>query len=809
MALVPHRPAVASIVGLSLFLSAAVFLPVSLSAQTLTLERVMADPDWIGRAPQNAFWDDLGGSVYYRQKRPGEEILDFIQVDLEGTVIRLVGEDELSSVPVAGGDLDPENRRRVFVHLGDVYVRDVESGQLRQLTRTASDEQKPIFLTDGASVAWVRDGSYFVRNLETGLESQPFDVLLQDDPADEDTPDYLESQQTRLFDFVRESQENRQNDLTRARRRRLADARRADPAWYLGKDRAIAARALSPTGHWLALVTTKADHEAGRQDTLPRFVTEEGFVENEDVRVKVGNRPAPQSLVLLHAPSRTRWDPDTAGLPAIDVDPLADLKAQKAARAAEENNGEEEDGAKSRPVRYGELLWSPDGSRLAVQIFSLDNKDRWIATVDLETGELQPVDHLHDEAWINWSFNTVGWLPDNESLYFLSEESGFSHLYVDNVKGGARKSLTSGSFVVCPRGSNPEPYLSRDGTHLYFPANRSHSGRIEIYRVDVATAKLEQLTELGGVTRFVVSPDERSLLLTHSTATRPPELFVQETKTGARPRRLTETVSDEFSGIPWTAPHFVEIPSSNVERPIHSRLYLPAADTERSGAAVIFIHGAGYLQNAHHGWSGYFREFMFHSLLTQRGIVVLDMDYRGSAGYGRDWRTAIYRQMGTPEVEDLGDGARWLTENHGVDAHRIGAYGGSYGGFLTLMGLFREPDLFAAGAALRPVTDWAHYNHGYTSNILNTPDLDPEAYERSSPIEFADGLTKPLLLCHGVLDNNVLFQDTARLVQRLIELEKTDWEVAMFPVERHGFRQPSSWLDEYRRILALFDRTLN
>ena len=224
---------------------------------------------------------------------------------------------------------------------------------------------------------------------------------------------------------------------------------------------------------------------------------------------------------------------------------------------------------------------------------------------------------------------------------------------------------------------------------------------------------------------------------------------------------------------------------------------------------MVFIHGAGYLQNAHEGWSSYFREFMFHSLLSQRGYVVLDMDYRASAGYGRDWRTAIYRQMGTPEVEDLIDGVRWLAEKHSVDPERVGAYGGSYGGFLTLMALFREPDLFASGAALRPVTDWAHYNHGYTSNILNTPELDPEAYERSSPIEFADGLTKPLLLCHGVLDNNVLFQDTARLVQRLIELEKTGWEAALFPVERHGFREPSSWLDEYRRILALLERTLH
>jgi dipeptidyl aminopeptidase/acylaminoacyl peptidase len=199
---------------------------------------------------------------------------------------------------------------------------------------------------------------------------------------------------------------------------------------------------------------------------------------------------------------------------------------------------------------------------------------------------------------------------------------------------------------------------------------------------------------------------------------------------------------------------------------------------------------------------------MFHTLLARRGYVVLDMDYRASRGYGRDWRTAIYRHMGKPELEDLRDGVRWLVAERGVDPERVGVYGGSYGGILTLMALFEEPDLFACGAALRPVTDWAHYNHPYTSRILNTPDLDPEAYERSSPIEFAAGLQRPLLIAHGMVDDNVFYKDSVRLAQRLIELQKTGWELASYPIEAHGFREPSSWLDEYRRILRLFETHL-
>ncbi|HJS73367.1 MAG TPA: alpha/beta fold hydrolase, partial [Vicinamibacteria bacterium] len=266
--------------------------------------------------------------------------------------------------------------------------------------------------------------------------------------------------------------------------------------------------------------------------------------------------------------------------------------------------------------------------------------------------------------------------------------------------------------------------------------------------------------------------------------------------------------SPEFEAIGWTAPEVVAVPSRHHDQPIYSRVYTPSRRPQGKRPAVVFVHGAGYLQNAHQGWSSYFREFMFHSLLTARGYVVLDMDYRASAGYGRDWRTAIYRQMGTPELEDLEDGVRWLVENRNVDPKRVGVYGGSYGGFLTLMSLFKKPELFACGAALRPVTDWAHYNDSYTSRILNTPDADPEAYERSSPLEFAAGLEKPLLIAHGVLDDNVFFKDSVRLSQRLIELEKENWDLALYPVEPHGFREPSSWLDEYRRILKLFETNL-
>jgi dipeptidyl aminopeptidase/acylaminoacyl peptidase len=199
---------------------------------------------------------------------------------------------------------------------------------------------------------------------------------------------------------------------------------------------------------------------------------------------------------------------------------------------------------------------------------------------------------------------------------------------------------------------------------------------------------------------------------------------------------------------------------------------------------------------------------MFHNLLTDLGYTVLDIDYRGSDGYGRNVRTGIYRHMGGLDLEDHLDGKQFLVSQREIDASRVGIYGGSYGGFITLMALLTQPGEFKAGAALRSVTDWAHYNHGYTGNILNFPETDPKAYQKSSPIYFADKLQDKLVMLHGMVDNNVQFQDVVRLSQRFIELGKKDWDLAVYPVESHGFKETYSWVDEYTRILNLFNETL-
>jgi len=315
-----------------------------------------------------------------------------------------------------------------------------------------------------------------------------------------------------------------------------------------------------------------------------------------------------------------------------------------------------------------------------------------------------------------------------------------------------------------------------------------------------------KLTSLIGNNEVFLSPDEKYLAIRHSYSNQPWELFLKKNNPKDKEKQLTFGQSEAFKEYNWRDPQLVNFQASDGTM-VPARLYTPDASV-KNNAAVLFVHGAGYLQNVHKWWSLYFREYMFNNMLTDLGYTVIDIDYRGSAGYGRDWRTAIYRHMGGKDLSDQVDGANYLITEHGINKNKIGLYGGSYGGFITLMALFNAPETFASGAALRSVTDWAHYNHGYTSNILNEPANDPIAYRRSSPIYFADGLQGHLLIAHGIVDINVHFQDVVRLSQRLIELEKNNWEMAIYPAEDHGFIEPSSWIDEYKRILKLFNNTL-
>jgi dipeptidyl aminopeptidase/acylaminoacyl peptidase len=780
------------------------------SQSEISLERIMADPDWIGAAAKDAYWSADGRAVYYSAKRRGAPIVDLHRIELKNRQDRIV-----EPKAMAGADgpplFDGAGKRAAFVRNGDIFVRDIASGRLTQITRTPQQEAAPQFSADGRLLSFRAGNDWFVHDLESGVTAPAAILKAEKDPDAAPKPDALRDMQMHAFSTLKRLHDESEINKNHAEEFRMGDSTRGPAPFYLGEDLIIRDAELSPDARWLIVVTAAKSASRGFEGKLTRYVTESGYEEFETERLRVGrNPPAPQSLMLLNLLDHSAHALSLEGLPGIGDDPLKAVREENAGRAggaAEDRNAQ----AKERGVvivsddpdpSAGGIVWSRDGKAVAIEMLSIDNKDRWIASVDFAGYRLVPQHRLSDPAWINWTMNEFGWLHDNRTLWFESEQSGYAHLYTKAPHSEAR-ALTQGRFEVS------SPALSPDGRWFYVLSNAQAPYSYDVYRVPSGGGKLERVTELKGLEAFVLDGSGKQLLVTHSSSYVRAQIAVLNADGSSMPVELTDSRTDDYKSMAWIPPEIVEVPSKHFNGVIYAKLYRDeAAAGSARRPAVMFVHGAGYLQDVHLRYPYYFREQMFHNLLVQRGYVVLDLDYRASAGYGRDWRTAIYRQMGHPELEDLLDGKQWLAERASVDPKRVGVYGGSYGGFMTLMALFRAPGEFAAGAALRPVTDWMQYAHNYSSAILNDPHTDPIAYARSSPIEFADGLQDPLLICHGVIDDNVLFEDSMRLYQRLIELHKNDFTLSPYPLDRHAFSNADSWLDEYKRIYRLFESHL-
>ena len=781
----------------------------------LDMETIMANPDWIGQDVENPYWSVDGRSLYYSLKRDGSTVRDLYRVDPASAK-----SEKLDPAAMAQAEgpavFDRAHQHAAFILHGDVFVVDLASGRRHQVTMTPQRESSPQFSADGRALQFRVGNEWFRYDLASAVTAPVAELKLADDPQAA-KPDDLGELQLKLFKTLREIKADKQALHDRSSALEAADPGRAPAPFWLGDKVSLVDTELSPDGRWMLLVTTPKGYSKGKAPLINHYVTDSGYTEPENARTYVGrNQPAPQSLWLLDLVHHQQFALKTDDLPGIKVDPLAALRKQAVAALEKAGKPDQAKALKApsvRPVRIvaggedgggGGIVWSRDGSRLAIQLRAIDNKDRWIATVDFASHKLVTQNRLTDPAWINWSFNEFGWLPDNRTLWFESEASGWAQLYVKPL-GGKARAVTGTGFEVS------DPVVSPDGKWFYLLANKQAPYSYDAYRLPTTGGELQRVTRYEGLAcaecsvPFVLSPDGSKLAVLHSTPYIPPQLAVVNVD-GSAAHDLTDTRTARYKAMHWVEPQFVKIPSSHGHFGIWAKYYQPADyDTSHKHPAVLFVHGAGYLQDVTKSWSYYFREQMFHNLLLQEGYVVLEMDYRASAGYGRDWRTAIYRQMGHPELEDLLDGKAWLVKDHAVDPKRVGIYGGSYGGFMTEMALLRAPGEFAAGAALRGPSDWTSYNDEYTSNILNDPRLDPEAYRISSPIEYADQLQDPLLLEHGLIDNNVMTSDSIRLYQRFIELHKKNFWISLYPLERHGFVHADSWYDEYRRINELFN----
>ena len=764
----------------------------------MTVDSIMRGPDLVGYPPTDLRWSGDSSKLYFEWRKPREEEASTYVVDKTGGTPRKLSKEEAKNAPPANGRWDKARKRLLFTDGGDVVIYDTTTGRRRQVTKTSEGEANARWARNDTHITYVSGGNLFIMPVDGSgtLVTQLLDVTQRrQEPRLTDSQKFITEEEKKLIESVRERAEQRKKREDEAKAERL-------PQFELASQQQSAVDLLLSPDETHVFIVVSERPTSAKNTIVPNYVTESGYTEDIRGRTNVGDTQDRRLLAVMNLKTaKSVWADSSFAPPVSETEkpPSAGATAPdgRPGRAAE------------REIRWSTPVVSDDGKLVVASARSTDNKDRWFVTLDPATGKTKVIDALHDDAWIReigFGGSNVEFLPDNKRVWFLSERDGWMHLYTLDVSadGAKPKQLTSGKWEITAA------ELARDGRKFFITSTENHPGERHLYTLPVEGGTRTRITSMTGSNEATVSPDESTLGLIHSYSNKPPEVYVMANSAGAQATQVTTTPTDEWRAFKWIDPKVVTYKARDGVD-VYARVFTPemiGAKRDPSRAAVVFVHGAGYLQNAHKYWSTYFREYMFHNLLASKGYVVLDADYRASSGYGRDWRTAIYRHMGGKDLEDVVDGAKYLVEKEGVNARRIGVYGGSYGGFITLMAMFTTPDVFAAGAALRPVTDWAHYNHGYTSNILNIPQKDAEAYRKSSPIYFAEGLKGALLICHGMVDVNVHFQDSVRLVQRLIELRKENWEIAPYPVEDHGFTEETSWADEYKRILKLFETNL-
>lgn len=743
------------------------------------------DGRWLGGGATMPRWSVDGEWIYFQFALDPKPVLagsgpddPWWRVSRDGKKVESVARAAALEVPFVVR-YTRDGARGVWYSRGALRYWVRGKGEARVLLQRA-DAVNPQWSADEKEIRWTEANNLWGLDPERGALRQITRSFVPKDADKKDkVKDELRKEQLELFDFVKRSKV----DKDTADRLAMVDRAPGPVTTPMKKDDNLSFIDAPANGQWVTyLVTPKVDNP---QTLYGDYVNDSGWVFTRTSRPKVG-----QSVAMTRAA-------------IVKLDPVATPDSVKAVFVDTAGFGKT-----TVPVQ---LQWNRQGTRLAVEFASLDYKDRWITLVDPATGKrTQLLQHDHDDAWFGGTSPAMGWmnpswmrwLPSGEELAFTSEETGWMHLYAVKVDG-TKRALTSGEWEV------RSVDFANDESRFWIQAGINHPDELHLYSLPLAGGTPTRLDALGeGEIQPVLSPDEKTLAFRFGTPTELTDVYLQPATPSAKATRVTRGGTDAFFKIKWPASDFVSFPDAR-GKPVFARIYRPAV-AHANKPAVLEIHGAGYAQGVHKTFagSGAHGGALNAKYLTDLGVTYLVLDYRGSAGYGRDMRTDVYRSMGTNDVNSAVAAIGYLEKNYGVNTKKVGLFGCSYGGFFTLMALFKHPGTFQAGVAQCSVTDWAHYNHGYTARILNgAPADDSAAYKASSPIWHAAGLQDRLQLQHGLIDGNVEYQDAVRLVQRMMELGK-DFEFVTYPIEQHGWRMRWSKIDSQRRMTKLWQETI-
>jgi dipeptidyl-peptidase 4 len=456
--------------------------------------------------------------------------------------------------------------------------------------------------------------------------------------------------------------------------------------------------------------------------------------------------------------------------------------------------------------------WFPDGGSLAVQRQSRDQKTLELLRFDVHSGRGRVLLTERGEHWVPLH-RELTFLRKSREFLWASSRDGFQHLYLYGQDGTLKRQLTSGEFMVL--GESPEAAIravDERARRVYFTANLESPIQRQLYWVSLdEPARPRRVTPGDGWHSVTMSADARVFVDTYSSVEAPRSVWLRR----ADGAPLTELLANRLDAMHPYAPYLDEhlraeygtIAAADGQR-LQYKLLKPRNIAPGARLPVLVdVYGGPGVQRVANAWGS-----LFHQYLAQQGYVVFALDNRGTGLRGTRFETALVqggkRRLGHVEVQDQLKGVEFLRGLPYVDGRRIGIFGWSYGGYLALMCLLQAPDAFAAGVAGAPVTDWSLYDTHYTERYLSTPQLNPEGYRASNVLEYADRLSRPLLLVHGMADDNVLFAHSTALMKKLQDLQKP-FDLMTYPGGKHGLiRQNATGWHAHANLVRFFDRTL-
>ena len=458
--------------------------------------------------------------------------------------------------------------------------------------------------------------------------------------------------------------------------------------------------------------------------------------------------------------------------------------------------------------------WYPESNRLLVQRQTRNQKRLDVLSYAVTGGEPKQLFSERSETWVELH-DDLHFLPERQEILWASQRSGHNHLYLYDYEGILKGPVTAGDWDVLGEWETPAVRgIDERRGKVYFMATLKTPLERQFYVVDLDDgAKLapEALTTQDGWHSVTMSGDKRRFLQGYSDPSQPPQVSLHDSD-GKRLAWLVENRLE--AGHPYAPyfdrhvlPEFGTLPAAD-GTPLYWQLYKPAGyEPGKRFPAVLFVYGGPTVQTVQRRW-GERRGSQTAQFLAQRGYVVFAIDNRGSGGRGQKFTEALYRRLGGVEVEDQLRGVAWLKSQPFVDPARVGVYGWSYGGYMTLMLLSQSAGTFKAGVAGAPVTDYRLYDTHYTERYLGTPQENPEGYRRSNVLTYAGALRDRLLVMHGMADDNVLFTNTTLLIPALVASGEL-FELVAYPGSRHGaltFRDTG--IHGWKTILDFFERSL-